>query len=107
APGALRSRSAHPARHARGRVGRPERVVMNAPFHCPPKSYPEVIAGGLRTACIGRTELAQLMVKECHEARALGRSAPKLVFHANGQVISLAACDPEFRRMYEIADHVH
>ena len=80
---------------------------MNAPFQHPAKSYPEVIAGGLRTACISRVELARLMVMECHEARALGSTAPKLVFHSNGQVISLAARDPEFRRMHEMADHVH
>lgn len=82
-------------------------MVMNAAFRQAWKSYPEVIAGGLRTACISRAELAQLMVKECQEARSRDRSAPKLVFHANGQVISLAARDCQFRRLYELADHVH
>ena len=80
---------------------------MNAPLKHQPKTYPEVIAGGLRTACVSRAELVRLMVRECREARAIGRAAPKLVFHANGQAISLAARDAEFRRFHEIADHVH
>ncbi|HEX3429685.1 MAG TPA: WecB/TagA/CpsF family glycosyltransferase [Rhizomicrobium sp.] len=79
---------------------------MNAPFKHPPKTYPEVIVGGLRTACVSRAQLAQLMVRECYEARASGVS-PKLVFHVNGQAISLATSDPELRRLYDLADHVH
>src|SRR5205085_6579444 len=78
AAGAVWSRFTDTAYHLWCRASRPERVVMNAPFQHLPKSYPEVIAGGLRTACIGRAEFAQLMVKECHEARAVGRTAPKL-----------------------------
>jgi exopolysaccharide biosynthesis WecB/TagA/CpsF family protein len=80
---------------------------MNAPFKRAAKDYPEVIAGGLRIACVGRVDLAALMVKECREARAFEHSAPKLVFHANGQTISRAARDVEFRRLHDIADHVH
>lgn len=80
---------------------------MNAPLKFAPKGYPEVIAGGLRIACVTRAELAELMVKDCREARAFARTAPKLVFHANGQAISLAARDTEFRRLHDMADHVH
>ncbi|HLY05473.1 MAG TPA: WecB/TagA/CpsF family glycosyltransferase [Rhizomicrobium sp.] len=79
---------------------------MNAPFKFRPKPYAEVIAGGLRTACVGRAELAELMVQECREIRATGVS-PKIVFHVNGQALSLAARDSELRRSFEIADHVH
>lgn len=80
---------------------------MNAPLKHAPKTYPEVIAGGLRTACISRTELAGLMLNECRDWRLSDRTAPKLVFHLNGQAISLAARDKEFRHFNEIADHVH
>ena len=80
---------------------------MNAPFKFELKPYPEAIAGGLRIACLRRAELAALMLRECLEARANGRVTPKLVFHANGQAISLAARDAEFHRLQEMADHVH
>jgi exopolysaccharide biosynthesis WecB/TagA/CpsF family protein len=71
------------------------------------KSYPEVLAGGLRIACLSRADLVRLMVRECLEARRSRGTAPKLVFGANGQAISLAAQDAEFRRFHEIADHIH
>ncbi|HEY3636582.1 MAG TPA: WecB/TagA/CpsF family glycosyltransferase [Rhizomicrobium sp.] len=71
------------------------------------KPYPEVIAGGLRIACIGRAGLAELMVRECLEARKSSVNSPKLVFGVNGQAISLAARNPELRRHHELADHVH
>jgi N-acetylglucosaminyldiphosphoundecaprenol N-acetyl-beta-D-mannosaminyltransferase len=71
------------------------------------KPYPEVMAGGLRVACIGRADLTRLMVRECMEARKSRSLSPKLVFGANGQAISLAARDPELRRHHELADHVH
>lgn len=72
-----------------------------------PKPYPEVRAGGLRVACIGRADLARLMVQECLSAREGRRAAPKLVLSVNGEAISLAARYPEIRRCYELADHVH
>lgn len=70
------------------------------------KPYPEIRAGGLRVACVGRAELARLMVQECLEARAT-HAAPKLVFGVNGQSLSRAARDPELRRWHDLADHVH
>jgi exopolysaccharide biosynthesis WecB/TagA/CpsF family protein len=75
--------------------------------HVAEKPYPEVIAGGLRIACVGRAGLAHLMVRECLEARSLCGLPPKLVFGVNGQAISLAARNPELRRHHELADHVH
>ncbi|HEX3666297.1 MAG TPA: WecB/TagA/CpsF family glycosyltransferase [Rhizomicrobium sp.] len=71
------------------------------------KPYPEVMAGGLRIACIGRTELTRLMIHECLEARRSRSLTPKLVFGVNGQAISLAARNAELRRHHELADHVH
>jgi N-acetylglucosaminyldiphosphoundecaprenol N-acetyl-beta-D-mannosaminyltransferase len=71
------------------------------------KPYLEVIAGGLRIACISRGDLTRLMVRECLEARKHYDLPPKLVFGVNGQAISLAARDPELRRHHELADHVH
>lgn len=72
----------------------------------PSKSYDEVIAGGLRIACVRRGDLVGLMLRECRQARAAD-ARPKLVFHVNGQALSLVARDRELRRAYELADHVH
>jgi N-acetylglucosaminyldiphosphoundecaprenol N-acetyl-beta-D-mannosaminyltransferase len=69
--------------------------------------YPEVLVGGLKVACLSRRGLRLLMVVECLAARALTRPAPKLVFAANGHVISLAAVDAEFRRLHDEADLIH
>jgi exopolysaccharide biosynthesis WecB/TagA/CpsF family protein len=71
------------------------------------KPYPEVMAGGLRIACINRADLTRLMVRECLDARRFLGSPPKLVFGVNGQAISLAARNPELRRHHELADHLH
>ena len=71
------------------------------------KSLPEVVVGGLRVARIGRTELAALMVSQCLAQRQTRAARPRLVFAANGQVVSLAARNPEFRRRHEVADIVH
>ncbi|HTT81960.1 MAG TPA: WecB/TagA/CpsF family glycosyltransferase [Rhizomicrobium sp.] len=71
------------------------------------RPYPEVIAGGLRVACIGCADLTRLMVEECLNARKSNSIPPKLVFGVNGQAISLAARDAELRRHHELADHVH
>jgi N-acetylglucosaminyldiphosphoundecaprenol N-acetyl-beta-D-mannosaminyltransferase len=75
--------------------------------HAAEKPYPEVMAGGVRIACISRAGLTRLMVRECLEAREFVGLPPKLVFGVNGQAISLAARNPELRRHHELADHVH
>jgi len=82
-------------------------MVAQAPAPSSANNYPEVLAGGLRIGCLGRADLTRLMVQECIEARVSAAAAPKLVFGANGQAISLAARDAEFRRFHEVADHVH
>jgi exopolysaccharide biosynthesis WecB/TagA/CpsF family protein len=71
------------------------------------KPYPEVMAGGLRIACVSRAELTRLMVRECLDGRTYYGATPKLVFGVNGQAISLAARNSELRRHHEMADHVH
>lgn len=68
--------------------------------------YVEVVVGGLKTACLSRTQLASLMVDDCLAARSSGRP-PKLVFTTNGHSIALAATDPTFRRSIEAADILH
>ncbi len=67
----------------------------------------EVIVGGLKIARLSRSQLAHLMVEQCLARRAQRTSPPKLVFAANGHVISLAAGDAEFRRYHETADIIH
>jgi N-acetylglucosaminyldiphosphoundecaprenol N-acetyl-beta-D-mannosaminyltransferase len=71
------------------------------------KNFAEVIVGGLRIACLSRTQMASLMVTECLAARDMARPVPKLVFAANGHALSLAAGDAEFRRCHELADLIH
>lgn len=72
-----------------------------------PRSYNEVIVGGVKIACLSRRELAELMVKECLAARASHAPVPRLVFSANGNSIARAAVDAEFRAHYEAADVIH
>lgn len=78
---------------------RPRRKVAN-------DAYSEVLVGGLVTACLTREGLAQVMLQDCMEARAVRRS-PKLVFASNGHAIALAAQDEDFRRTFEQADIIH
>jgi exopolysaccharide biosynthesis WecB/TagA/CpsF family protein len=66
-----------------------------------------VTIGGLRMARLSRSELAKLMVVQCLAHRTQPDSRPKLVFSANGQVISLAGSNAEFRRYNEMADLIH
>lgn len=67
---------------------------------------PEVLIGGVKTACISRAGLQTLMVSDCLEARAVPRE-PKLVFSVNGNSIARVAMDADFRRSYESADLIH
>ncbi|HUJ03033.1 MAG TPA: WecB/TagA/CpsF family glycosyltransferase [Rhizomicrobium sp.] len=67
---------------------------------------PEVVIGGVKTACLSRAGLATLMLADCLEARAAKR-APKLVFSVNGHSMARAAREAEFRRVYEEADLIH
>jgi exopolysaccharide biosynthesis WecB/TagA/CpsF family protein len=69
-------------------------------------SYGEVTVGGIKTACISREGLSQLMLADCIAARALSLS-PKLVFASNGHAIALAAQDAQFRDVLTQADIIH
>jgi len=71
------------------------------------RNTPAVIVGGLKIACLSRDELCSLMVAQCLDQRGRERAMPKLVFAANGHVISLAATNAEFRRCHEVADLIH
>lgn len=70
-------------------------------------SAPAVIVGGLKIARLSRLELADLMVEQCRARRTQPGGLPKLVFAANGHVISLAASNAEFRRLHDVADVIH
>jgi exopolysaccharide biosynthesis WecB/TagA/CpsF family protein len=68
--------------------------------------YAEVVVGGIKTACVSRAQMAQLMVEDCLAART-SHQAPKLVFASNGHAIAMAATDENFRKHFEAADLVH
>jgi len=69
--------------------------------------YPEVIVGGLKTACLSRGELMSLMVEQCLARRMSPALPPKLVFAVNGHTLSLAATSDQFRKFHDFADIVH
>jgi exopolysaccharide biosynthesis WecB/TagA/CpsF family protein len=70
------------------------------------RTYREVEVGGLKTACLSREQMTQLMVGDCLAARTRVRE-PKLVFASNGHAVAMCARDPEFRRQFEAANIVH
>lgn len=68
----------------------------------------KVRVGGLTTASISRTELAQQMVEDCMTARQDRHCwSPKVVLSSNGQGIALAGSDPTFMGAMEKADIIH
>src|SRR5690606_8727143 len=68
----------------------------------------QVMVGGFTTISCTRSELAELMVEECLEARDQGDSwLPRLVFSSNGQGIALAGRSPRFMEVMSEADIVH
>jgi N-acetylglucosaminyldiphosphoundecaprenol N-acetyl-beta-D-mannosaminyltransferase len=70
------------------------------------RAYREVVVGGIRTACLSRSQLSDLMVGDCLAARG-GNRRPKLVFASNGHAIALAATDAQFRKYFEAANLIH
>lgn len=68
--------------------------------------YKRVVVGGLRTACVSRRQMNDLMIGDCLAARG-GNRTPKLVFASNGHAIAMAAIDPEFRAKFLKADLIH
>jgi len=68
----------------------------------------KVRIGGLATAAVRRSELAQLMASDALSARAEGaRWRPRLVFSSHGQGNSLAATDRAFAAAMAEADLIH
>ncbi|HEY1630062.1 MAG TPA: WecB/TagA/CpsF family glycosyltransferase [Rhizomicrobium sp.] len=70
------------------------------------RNYREVTVGGIRTACVSRKQLTQLMVGDCLAARTYDRK-PRLVFASNGHAIAMAAADARFRRQFDAATLIH
>ena len=70
------------------------------------RNYREVMVGGIRTACVSRDQMTQLMVGDCLAARSYERT-PKLVFAANGHAISMSMTSPSFRRSFSQATIIH
>jgi N-acetylglucosaminyldiphosphoundecaprenol N-acetyl-beta-D-mannosaminyltransferase len=71
-----------------------------------PGSGERVTIGGLPTIRVTSPELARMMVRDCLGSRA-AKQPPKLVFSSNGQSVSLAGRNPEFRELMLKADIVH
>ena len=71
-----------------------------------PQSFETVKIGGVKTACISRADLTNLMLSDCIAARSQQCRA-KLVFDLNGHALSTAARDRRYRAYLEAADLVH
>lgn len=71
-----------------------------------PRVYDRAVIGGVRTDCVSRRQMAQLMVGDCLAARG-GRRAAKAVLSTNGNIIATAALDSKFRKLFTTADIVH
>lgn len=63
--------------------------------------------GGLPTLVATRTELARIMIEDCHRAQSEPGRLPPLVFSSNGQGIALAGRDADFARAMAEADIIH
>ena len=67
-----------------------------------------VFVGGVKVALLSRAELTRHIVEDSLRRRsANGAGPPALLFDSNGQGISMAASDPDFRAALEQADVVH
>jgi N-acetylglucosaminyldiphosphoundecaprenol N-acetyl-beta-D-mannosaminyltransferase len=70
---------------------------------------PHLVVGGVRVAPLSRSDICSIIADECRRLRAKLRSSwtTRLLFSANGQVLSLVARNPEFREALQQADLVH
>ena len=68
---------------------------------------PETRLGGVTMTTASRPELLDLLARDQALVVAEGRRAPRTVFDANAQGLSLYACDPNFRAALQQADLVH
>lgn len=65
-----------------------------------------VLVGGIKTACLSREELTDLMIEDCRSRRERSFD-PALIFDSNGHGISMAASDREFNYNLQQADIIH
>jgi len=70
-----------------------------------PQSIKKVRLGGMAIAVASRQEAAQHLI-DAAKAKAPG-AKPQYITSANGQVLSMAARDPDIRALFEQADLVH
>jgi exopolysaccharide biosynthesis WecB/TagA/CpsF family protein len=70
---------------------------------------PHLIVGGVRVAPLSRSEICSVVAGDCRrrEDDADARRTTRLLFSANGQALSLAARNLEFRDALDQADLVH
>ena len=67
--------------------------------------YPHINIGGVKTACIGRSELVSIIVNRVKmRAKSL---LPMVIFDSNGHAISLANSEPGFMHCLNQADLIH
>jgi len=65
-----------------------------------------VIVGGVKTKCLSRLDMVQLMIEDCIKARA-GAEPCKLIFDLNGHGLALSRLDAAYGRDLVKADIIH
>ncbi|MGH1456448.1 MAG: WecB/TagA/CpsF family glycosyltransferase [Alphaproteobacteria bacterium] len=65
-----------------------------------------VLVGGIKTACLSRADLTDLMVEDCRSRRESNYN-PALIFDSNGHGLSLAASNKAFKTNLHKADIIH
>ena len=70
---------------------------------------PHLVVGGVRVAPLSRSDVCSIVTDECRSQRTKPASSrtTRLLFSSNGQVLSLAARNAEFREGLQQADLVH
>ncbi|KKO46818.1 glycosyl transferase [Arsukibacterium ikkense] len=69
--------------------------------------FDTVNVGGIRTACVGRKELAALVGNICEGYAQRHQAAPFVIFSNNGHAISIYNADKQAREQMDQADLVH
>ncbi len=73
----------------------------------PPSRLPVTHIAGLPIAATSIAALADEMARDCAIAKNIPGTAPRTVFDANGQGLSLYARDPNYRAAMDRADIIH
>lgn len=71
------------------------------------KQFKTTNVGGIKTACITRKELTDIILSAVTTYRIGRRIEPYLVFDSNGHGISLANTSSKFKKALAMADIVH